>query len=385
MPEAGSRIVNEDKATRYHRLKRRAHVAGLAGGAVLLVAFALSPFNTALGDAAEHAAARASDGPVAARMLAVALYVTALVVMAEAVALPLAWYRHFVERRYGLAAESVRQWLGHHLKAGAVGWALAVPAALVVFLSIDRFPSAWWIVTGVVLSAVSALLAVAAPLVLFPLFYRFVPVAREALRERLLGLAARAGTRVLGVYEWKLGARSRTANAALVGLGPTRRILVSDTLLHDYSDDEIEVILAHELAHHVHGDIRTGLWLDAALTVATLGLVHLVVGASWAPLGLRGPGDLAALPLMVFTGAAVSLAATPWINAMSRRHEWRADRYALDLTRNPDAFVSAMRRLGQQNLADAEPSRLVEWLFHTHPPLGRRLEAARGWTPTKAT
>jgi STE24 endopeptidase len=376
--------MNEDKATRYHRLKRRAHVAGLVTGGVLLVAFACSPANAALRDLVERLAASVAGG-APARWLAIALYVSALVVLAEAVALPLAGYRHFVERRYGLSAESAGQWLQTHLKAGVLGWLFSVGAGLVVFGAIDRWPSAWWLVTAAVFACVSALLAVAAPVLLFPLFYRFVPLARESLRERLLGLAARAGTRVLGIFEWRLGTRSRTANAALVGLGPTRRILLSDTLLHDYTDDEIEVILAHELAHHVHGDIRRALWLDAALTLVTLGLVHLVVSWAVPRMGLRGIGDLATLPVMLLAGAAVSLAATPWLNAMSRRHEWRADRYALDLTRNPDAFVSAMRRLGQQNLADAEPSRLVEWLFHTHPPLGQRIEAARDWSHPEAT
>lgn len=373
--------VNEDKATRYHRLKRRAHVAGLVAGVLLLAGFAISPANVALRDAVEQLAARVAGAPLA-RWLAIALYVTALVFLAEAVALPLAWYRHFVERRYGLSTESGGKWLAGHLKASAIGWVLSAGAGLVVFGAIDRWPSAWWLITGAVFAAVSALLAVAAPVVLFPIFYRFVPLARDDLRQRLLGLAARAGTRVLGVYEWKLGARSRTANAALVGLGPTRRILVSDTLLHDYTDDEIEVILAHELAHHAHGDIRRGLWLDAALTLVTLGLVHLVVSRAAPWVGLAGIGDLAALPAMLLVGALVSVAATPWVNAISRRHERRADRYALELTGNADAFVSAMRRLGQQNLADIEPSRLVEWLFHTHPPLGQRIEAARDWAVT---
>ena len=216
-------------------------------------------------------------------------------------------------------------------------------------------------------------------MVLLPLFFRFTPLARPSLADRLEQLASRAGTRVVGVYEWALGDKTRRANAALTGLGSTRRILVSDTMLADYSDDEIEVVLAHELGHHVHHDIWMGIALESALILLGLGVTDVVLRLAGPSLGVSSPADLAGMPLLVLAAGTVSLVLTPAALALSRRHERRADRFALQLTANPSAFISAMRRLGAQNLAEERPSRLVQWLFHSHPPLEERLAFARAW------
>jgi STE24 endopeptidase len=215
---------------------------------------------------------------------------------------------------------------------------------------------------------------------LFPLFFRLEPLERSQLVVRLVRLARRAGAPVLGVYQWHLGSRSRTANAALVGLGGTRRILLSDTLLASYSDDEVEVILAHELAHHVHGDLWTALAVDALLTLGALLCAHALLGLGVGIGGVESRSDVAIVPLMLLAVMAWSVVTLPVVNAMSRSHERRADRFALELTRNPEAFISAMRRLGVQNLADQRPSRFTTWLFDSHPPLSERIEAARRWT-----
>ena len=182
----------------------------------------------------------------------------------------------------------------------------------------------------------------------------------------------------MGVFEWQLSDRTRKANAALAGIGRTRRILLSDTLLAEHSDDEIEVILAHELAHHVHRDIWSGIALEAVLDrrsgfyVADRVLAALLAHGSGC-----GQGGLAGLPLLVLAAGAVSLLLLPSSNALSRAHERRADRFALEMTENADAFVSAMKRLRSQNLAEERPSRLVELLFHSHPSTSARIAAAR--------
>jgi STE24 endopeptidase len=187
---------------------------------------------------------------------------------------------------------------------------------------------------------------------------------------------------VLGAFEWGLGEKTSRANAALVGAGRTRRIIVSDTLLKDYSDDEIEVILAHELAHHVHYDMWTALALETILMAATFyGAAAAASAAATSRLGFRGAADLGALPLMILAGGAVSLLLSPLSNAWSRHNERRADRFALRLTDRPDAFVSAMKRLGAQNLADERPSRVVYWFLHTHPTMDERIAAARDVRP----
>ena len=171
-----------------------------------------------------------------------------------------------------------------------------------------------------------------APVLLLPLFYKFKPLDRPELTARLVDLSARAGIPVLGVYEWGLGAKTRRANAALTGSGRTRRILLSDTLLSEYTDEEIEVILAHEMAHHVHHDIRNALVVEFVLLLAACYAASVVLDASWAPLGLTGPSDPASMPLLLLAAGAVMLGATPLLNAFSRANERRADRYAVQVT-----------------------------------------------------
>jgi STE24 endopeptidase len=365
--------VNEDKAARYHRLKRRATVLAVAGNAGLLSLLLGTGGSARLRDLAVLASGGEPDAPST-----VAIYVSLLAAAQAIVALPLAFYDEFLlEQRYGLSCESRGDFIRGHLRGALVRTGLALAGAEIVYAAMRAWPRAWWIASSSALASGIFLLAGLAPVVLLPLFYRFRPLDRHELQERLTVLSRRAGVRVLGVYEWGLGAKTRRANAALVGSGRTRRVLVSDTLLAEYSDDEIEVILAHELGHHAHRDILKGLLIEALLLVTSLGLSALALRALWQPLALARPSDVAGLPLLVLAGGALMLCATPGLNLLSRHHERRADRYALALTARPAAFVSAMRRLGTQNLAETNPSRMALWLFHSHPPVDQRISAAR--------
>jgi STE24 endopeptidase len=368
--------VTEDKATRYHRLKRRSEVAGLLWSAVCFSGFLAAGWSRPLADLA----ADVSGGWL---WPSVFVMVLGLALAHEAGALWLAWYGYELERRYDLSRQSLRGWLVDHLKASALGFVLACGAALVVYQAMAWTPALWWLLAGLTMAVMVAGLATLAPVLVLPLFFRFTPMTRPSLVERLERLAARSGTRVVGVYEWALGDKSARANAALTGLGSTRRILVSDTMLADYSDDEIEVVLAHELGHHVHRDIWRAIALEAGLVLLVFAATDVVLRALGPALGVTAPTDLAGMPLLALTAGAVSLAVTPLGLALSRRHERRADRFALELTSNPEAFISAMRRLGAQNLAEDRPSRLVQWLFHSHPPLSERLAFARSWRATR--
>jgi len=369
--------VNEDKASRYHRLKRRSAVVSVGATAALLAGFLLSGASSAIADRARLIA---SSSFFAHSFGAVAVYVAVLALLHEIVTFPLALYRGFIlERRYDLSSESLNGWLRDHLKAAALGFVLGLAGCEVVYATLRLSPSWWWLLSAAAFTIVMAVLAQIAPIVLLPLFYRFRPLTRDSLRSRLVSLSERAGVPVLGVYEWALGEKSRRANAALVGTGATRRIILSDTLLAEYSDDEIEVILAHEIAHHVHRDILVGLVTETLLLIVSFMAAAATLAVCWRPLGLAGPGDVAGLPLLVLGGGAVSLAATPLVNALSRRNERRADRYALALTSQPAAFISAMKRLAAQNLAEERPSRAVLWFFHTHPPIQQRIDAARSY------
>jgi STE24 endopeptidase len=365
--------VNEDKASRYHRLRRRTSVSATGLGALLLLLLIVSGASAALRDLAFGA----SGGSFS---LTILIYVGVLALVAEVIQVPLAFYAGVtLERRYGLSTQTLTSWWIDHIKAVAIGLAFAGGGALLVAWLIRWSPERWWILAAAAFSAVTIVLAQLAPVVLLPVFYEFKPLDRPALRERLAALAARAGAHVLGVFEWRMGDKTRKANAALTGIGRTRRILLSDTLLAEHSDDEIEVILAHELAHHVHRDIWTAIALETVLLTLGFFLADEAMGWAVGRFGITAKWDPAVLPLLLFTAGAVSLMLMPMANALSRAHERRADRYALEMTKNVEAFTTAMKRLGAQNLAEERPSRLVEVLFYTHPPLTARIEAAERW------
>jgi STE24 endopeptidase len=365
--------MNEDKATRYHRLGRRAGVLSTLWTGVILVSLLLTGASAGLRD---WTTSVVGSNPT----LIVALYVLVLSLAFDAATLPFSFYRGFLlERRYGLSTETVGHWLKDHAKALLIGVVFAELGALFVYFTLRTWPAFWWAIAGAGYSMVAIVLVSLAPVVLLPLFFTFRPLEKETLRDRLTSLSAKAGTRIMGVYEWTLSDRTKKANAALTGLGKTRRILLSDTLLAEYSDEEIEVILAHELAHHVHRDIWMSVLYDMVLTFAVFFAAHLILPRSVPFFGLQGPADPAGIPVFLLTAGAIGISVKPLLNAVSRSHERRADSYALRMTDNPSAFITAMKRLAQQNLAEDSPSKLVQAFFYTHPPIKERLHAAESW------
>jgi STE24 endopeptidase len=365
--------MNEDRSTRYHRLRRRASIGSTALGIGFLIALVVTGASAAL-----RAYAASMTG--SSFVMTLVLYVLLVGLINEAISLPFAFYEGVtLERRYGLSTQTTTRWWVDHLKAGLVALVFALIAALIICSLVRWDPDRWWLLSAAVFTIILVGLVQLAPVLLLPLFYEFKPLDREALVRRLVALAERAGARVMGVFEWRLSDKTRKANAALAGIGQTRRIIISDTLLAEHSDDEIEVILAHELAHHVHRDIWKGIALETGLIAIGFYLSDVVLTRFATSFGLTGKGDIAALPLLLLAAAAVSLALMPLANALSRAHERRADRYALEMTRNVPAFVSAMKRLGAQNLAEEHPSRLVQILFYTHPPISARIDAAQAW------
>jgi STE24 endopeptidase len=354
--------VNLSKSSRYHCAKRRADGAAILAGTTLLSALLLTRASTALRTAV--------DGPPAA-------YAAVLCALCGVVLLPLAWYRGYrLERQYELSDVRFHRWLAGRLKAGALMLALAAPVAELVYRAM-RWPSVWWLIAAAGCAAAMALATATGPVLLVPFLHGSRPVEREVLRHRLERLSRRAGIPVLSVHEVPLGERTRRASAALVGAGTTRRILLSDTLLASYSDDEIEVVMAHEMGHHVHRHMLKASAVELILLLAGFRLAALALDASWRWLGLASPADPAGMPLVVLAVGGVLVAATPLVNAWSRAHERHADRFALETASEPEAFIQAVRRMSAQNLAEDRPSSAAFLFFHTHPTTEERIASAR--------
>lgn len=293
--------------------------------------------------------------------------------------LPLSYYSGFVlPHRFGQSTQTLRDWIGDQAKGLALSAVFGAVLLEIFYAVLRAFPDTWWLWAAAILLVFSVLLSNLAPVLLMPIFNKFVPLGAEhqELIDRLTRLFENAGTKVQGVYQFDMSRRTKSANAALTGLGRTRRIIIGDTLLNEFSTDEIETVMAHELGHHVNRDIPISIAAGTLTTVLGLWLASL--GLKWgaAQFGLNGPADIAALPVLMLVLGLFELVTMPLTNGLSRWQESRADAYALRVTRHPDAFTSAMTRLANQNLSEVDPEPWVEWLLYSHPSLSRRIAMA---------
>jgi len=367
----------QEQARRYARQRRRLFLADLALGAAYVLVWLFTDLSAIL--------ASRLEARFPSPWLAVGIYVILFLVGYGILSLPLGYYAGYIlPRRYGLVTQSVWGWLADQMKAGALGLLFGLVALEGIYWLLRVAPATWWLWAGLAYLGFTVVMANLAPVLIAPLFYKFKPLDDADLTDRLIHLAERAGTRVRGVFTFNMSSKTTTANAALMGLGNTRRIVLGDTLLAHYTPDEIESILAHELAHHVHRDVPLGIAVSVVETLVGLRLADVALRAGASALGFRGPADLAAFPLLVLILGVFGLVTMPLGNAYSRWRERMADAYALRATRNPRAFAGAMTKLANQNLAEAEPERWVELLFYTHPPIGQRIHMAEEWKKSTA-
>jgi STE24 endopeptidase len=363
-------MTDDDRAARYHRHQLVLAAAGLLLSLLyLLVALATGAARD-VGDAARRL--------FPAWWWEVGVITVVLGVLHEALLFPLAWMRGYaLPRRYGLLHQPLTSWLGDRLKAAAIGGVLALAGVELIY-GLLRVTPWWWLIAAAVFFAGHVVMALVVPIWVLPLFYRLRPLDPGPLQERLLSLADRVGVPVVGVWVADQSRKSRTANAALVGVGRTRRIVLFDTLVAGFPPAEIESVLAHELGHHVHGHIARGLVAQGALTLVTFALMDGALRAGVSLWGLRGPADPAGLPWFALVGLGLGLIAMPLGNAFSRWMERQADDFALVTTKDRDAFVGAMERLAGLNLAERRPHPIKEFMLYSHPAIDRRIARARG-------
>jgi STE24 endopeptidase len=293
--------------------------------------------------------------------------------------LPLSYYAGFVlPHRFHLSTQTVTGWIGDQVKGVLLMAILGGTLLEIIYAVLRATPDSWWLWVGGLVLLVNIVLTQLSPVLIFPLFFKFVPLGQEQaeLAERLTRLAERAGAHVSGVFKFDMSRQTKAANAAVVGLGNTRRIILGDTLLQEFTPDEIETVLAHELGHHVHRDIPLGIVVESVVTLGGLWLASLGLRWSVAVLGFAGPADVAALPVLALVMGAYGLVTMPLGNAFSRWRERRADEYALSATGKAAAYAAALTRLANQNLSEVEPEFWVEFLLYSHPALGKRIAMA---------
>ncbi len=366
------------KAKRYSRSQLALFAVSTGLGLFRLAWFAVSGRSASLRDAV---ADRVPD-----RRLRPPVFLAVAAVLGWLANLPLAYFGgHRLERRYELTRQTGRGWFGDQLKALALGLALQVPLTSAAYDVIRRRPRDWWLILAAATVPLALLASNLGPVLIMPLFNRFDPLGDgdPALVERVRRLAERAGVPIADVYRMDLSRQTEKPNAFFTGLGGSKRIVLSDTLIDRFPPEEIDAVVAHELGHQVHGDIWRLIALGGALGFGGVYLSSRVAPPLFAATAgrsrVRDVGDEAGLPLLGLILSLIGLVAAPIQAAISRAIERRSDRFALDLTGDGDAYASTLARLATSSLADPSPPRPVVVFLYSHPPLAERIAAARAF------
>lgn len=377
LPPAELDAAKQEQAKEYARLNRKLMLIDLALGAGYVVLWPVTGLSVWW---REQITALTANP-----WIAIALFGLGFGFIYTLLNAPLSYYTDFVlPHRYALSRQTLGAWMLDQIKDVALSGLLGLAVLEVVYWLLRVAPATWWLWAALFMLGFTVVLGNLSPVLIAPLFYKFSPLEDEDLKNRLLALAQRAGARVEGVFTFDMSRKTVQANAALMGLGNTRRIVLGDTLLSSFSADEIETVLAHELGHHVHRDILWGIGVQSLLTLGGFWLAGQAMAWGSARLGYAGVADPAGLPLFLLAMGLFGLVTMPLSNIWSRSRERMADAYALEATGKPQAFADAMTRLANQNLSDAKPPAWVEFLLHSHPSISKRVAMARQFATARA-
>jgi STE24 endopeptidase len=293
---------------------------------------------------------------------------------------PLNVYRDYVlPKRYGLSIQNLIGWLKDYIKIPLIMLLLGSGIIALLYWFLDGWTDIWWLLALGLLMIISLALSVLAPIIIIPLFYTMRPLEDESLKKRFVTLAAKADAAISGIYLMDFSSRSTGANAVMMGAGSTRRIALSDTLLKDYSTEEIDVIIAHELGHYKNHDTWRIFIIQGLLMALILWLTDVITRAMLGNFDLVSISEVAAMPLLAVVFAVIGSLMTPITNLFVRRREKAADDYALKLTDNPEGFISMMSKITDQNLDEARPNKFIEALLYDHPSWQNRVVGAKDY------
>ncbi len=304
-------------------------------------------------------------------------FIMLLGVVFSSIGIPLDYYGSYVvEHRFGLSNQSFLRWVGEKGKSTLVGFVIMLPLSLLFYFFLKSAGELWWLYFSIVLFTFSVLLAKIAPVIIMPLFYTFTEIEEGEVKERIRAVTDNAGIGIKGIFKFDMSKNTKKANAGFTGLGSSKRIILSDTLLDDFTPGEIAIVFAHEAGHYNKKHILKNLVLSTVIIFLTFYLCSLFYSASISSMGFTEIYDLGALPVLLFYLTVSGLVMMPLTNYISRRYEVEADTSALELTGDRESFISAMEKLADINLADRDPSPIVEFFLYSHPSIKKRIEFA---------
>lgn len=283
----------------------------------------------------------------------------------------------YIEHKYNLSNQTFWKWIWEDIKETVVGLAIGLPLLFIFYYFLGLFGESWWLPFAIILFIISVFIAKILPVTILPVFYKITPLENEELKSRIMELSKNAGLSVENIYKFNMSKNTKKANAAFTGLGKSKRILLGDTLLENYSTDEIETVIAHELGHYKKKHIMKNILIGTITSFATFYLISKSYLLTLPYFGFESITTISALPLLGLWATLISLIITPISNSISRKFEYEADQYSVEVTNKKEAFISTLEKLTDQNLADREPHPVVEWFFYSHPSIKKRILALR--------
>ncbi len=287
---------------------------------------------------------------------------------------PLNFYSDFyLEHKYNLSNQNFWQWTWENLKSAFVAAVIGIPVLFVFFYSLRTFGENWWLPFSLLMFVLSVVLAKFLPVVILPLFYKIKPLENQSLKSKVENLARKAGLQIENLYQFNMSKNTKKANAMFTGLGKTKKIILGDTLLEKFNDDEIETVIAHELGHYKHKHIIKNIIIGTVSSFLTFYLMAYFYKMSLSWFGFSDIAQIDAIPLLSLWAMVIGLLLEPVTNMISRKFEYEADKYAVISTGKREVFIRALEKLTEQNLSDKEPHPFVEWFFYSHPSINNRI------------
>lgn len=312
------------------------------------------------------------------------IYVFAIGIFSSILFAPVNFYTGFyLEHKYKLSNQTFAKYIIENIKSMLVGLVIGVPVLLLFFFIINQFGDLWWLIFATAMFLISVVLSQVFPILIMPIFYKIIPLDDEELKTRITKLAKGAGITVQNVFSFDMSKNTKKANAAFAGLGKTKRIILGDTLLYDYSKDEIETVIAHELGHYKHKHILKNILFGTLTSFLTFFIISLLYKNSLSWFDFTSITKIAALPILSLWAMLVGLIQTPIGNILSRKYEYEADRYAIESTLKPQSFIKTLNKLTEQNLGDKTPHPFVEWFFYSHPSIKNRINSIENFAISK--
>ena len=287
---------------------------------------------------------------------------------------------YMLEHKFSLSNQSLKDWMIREVKKGMIGFIISIPFVFLLYAFIKYWPLYWWALAGFVWFFMSILLAKFAPIVILPLFYKYSPIGNMELKDRLSRLVREVGVETSGVYEINMSKDTKKANAAVIGMGKQKRIVLCDTLLKNFSEDEIISVMGHELGHYKLKHVLKSVLFGGILLASIFFLTNIVFLRLHDIVGYTSLlYDFESLVLIYAIISSLSIITLPVHNLFSRKLEKVADEFTLKITDNKEAFISTMKKLADQNLADVDPGKFYEIMLYSHPPISKRIAFAESF------